>query len=196
MGTAPEDLEPCGHAGLKLKEEIPDGPFFCSYAPPSPLAYHDYDIKPDLSALTLQPPAKPAPHKKPKSPNTKTSYVPILPKLEAGSDGGGESFVSNAASSDDFLLGKLDESANCIIIICNEDESLEIGEAVTEVVTSEETVCDESLLSVAEDHRMLSPRSSVSDCGYESLESPAPMEDIDVDTWNESVSQLFPSLVL
>lgn len=194
MGTAPEDLEPSGHSGLKLKEEILDDSFFCSYGSSSPLTYHDYDIKPDLSTLPPQPPAKPAPHKKPKSSNTKTSYVPILPKSEAGSNGS-ESIVSNS-SSEDYLYGKLDESADCIIIICNEDGDLEIGEAVTEVVTSEETVCDESLLSVPEDHRMLSPRSSVSDCGYESLESPAPMEDIDVDTWNESVSQLFPSLVL
>lgn len=187
MGTSPENLESSGCASLRLKSEMPEDPL--SVYKPSPLLYHDYDIKLDIpmpsheiQQLGISCKSK-----------GKTSYVPILPKRDESQP------LMSKLSSEDFVYGKLDESANCIIILCDGDENLEIGEAVTEVVTSEEEITSNSLfLNVPEntgaDHRILSP---YSDCGYESLESPSNnAEEIDVDSWNQSVSQLFPSLVI
>nr|XP_973680.3 PREDICTED: LOW QUALITY PROTEIN: uncharacterized protein LOC662495 [Tribolium castaneum] len=87
----------------------------------------------------------------------------------------------------DYVLGTYDESTNCITIIVDED---------METSTIEEGVSpgdDESLLRVETSLECTSPRSSSSsDCGYESLGSP---ESQNEDLWDDSVSELFPSLL-
>lgn len=150
--------------------------------------------------------------------NTKTKLKPIMPKT-AQNECNLETLYINtpdiSMDSSDVLYGTLDESTNCITIIVN-DENLHLSEAVTEVTTTEEDMEEEEIhsnqtsllttdtynmqtleLPVMNKDVVLSPAPSYSssDCGYESFDSPRSVDDIEVDAWDKSVSELFPMLL-
>lgn len=102
-------------------------------------------------------------------------------------------------NSSDILYGTYDDSNGVTIIVDNND--IPVSEAVTEIVSKDSQSCsddaiaavDNSLLSVPTILGNLSPRStSSSDNGYESVGSPQSLSDLDI--WDQSVSELFPSL--
>lgn len=103
-------------------------------------------------------------------------------------------------NNEEVLYGTYDENTNCITIIVN-DDSLGLGEAVTEVVTVPKSDVLGQYLTVPSVANPSSPgsntRSDASDCGYESLDSPHSVttSENEVDIWDESVSELFPSLI-
>ncbi|XP_044265648.1 LOW QUALITY PROTEIN: uncharacterized protein LOC123011972 [Tribolium madens] len=81
----------------------------------------------------------------------------------------------------DVVYGTYDESTNCITIIVD-DEGVGCGSPLTSTEDEEHLTVETSVGGV-------SPRSSSSsDCGYESLGSPESL-------WDDSVSELFPSLL-
>lgn len=104
----------------------------------------------------------------------------------------------------EIVYGTFNEDTNCVMIFVD-DNGVPISEAVTEIVTGESNesmALDENDITV--DNTMLtiptqvlgnvSPRSSSgSDYGYESLDSPNSLPEMDI--WDQSVSELFPSLI-
>jgi len=144
--------------------------------------------------------------------NTKTKLKRIMPKSTQSDCNLETLYINSLDSSSDVLYGTLDESTNCITIIVN-DESLNLGEAVTEITTSDDDEISESyhdqttelieesnnmqtllLPSKNKDEDGLSPAYS-SDCGYESHDSPHSVDDMEIDMWDKSVSELFPMLM-
>ncbi|XP_018562260.1 LOW QUALITY PROTEIN: uncharacterized protein LOC108904264 [Anoplophora glabripennis] len=108
--------------------------------------------------------------------------------------------AENDVSSSDILYGTYSEDSNSVTIIVD-GNGIPISEAVTEIVSkdnqdaSDDTVAavDNNFLSVPTILGNVSPRStSSSDNGYESLDSPQSLSDLDI--WDQSVSELFPSL--
>ncbi|PSN47122.1 hypothetical protein C0J52_14493 [Blattella germanica] len=97
------------------------------------------------------------------------------------------------------LLGSYDASTHTLTILVPSEDSVCLEEAVQEVATSAE-----SLSPVPSSPQMYEATDgsfkveTASDCGYESLDSPqseiSSSADLS-DLWNESFSQLFPTLV-
>lgn len=132
--------------------------------------------------------------------------------------------TNEALESSEYVYGTYDEANNCITIIVNEDD-IRLEEAITEVTTTSDLSSDCSITSESplesqeeilkgdsailnNDNNFLnvpmitsvsSPsnsfRSDSSDCGYESLSSPLSLEPNDLDIWDQSISELFPSLL-
>ncbi|KAK9886130.1 hypothetical protein WA026_014916 [Henosepilachna vigintioctopunctata] len=101
--------------------------------------------------------------------------------------------------SADVIYGTYDEATNCVTIVINEDGTC-VTEADEIVLTPENTlttnVQNDKFLCVSPSKEVnggASPIStSGSDCGYESLDSPLSLDD---EIWDQSVSELFPSLL-
>jgi len=223
VGSSSENLESGRCDSIKtengLEQEI--SPFL--------LLHHDYSAKQDTQApghklkqeithKSKKEIYKPSRKIKNTKLNTKTKLKRIMPKT-AQSDCNLETFYIDSSNvsidGSEVLYGTLDESTNCITIIVN-DDSLHLGEAVTEITTTDEeeedeiseTCPDQTIVlngetnnvetlqlpckSISEDG--LSPAYS-SDYGYESFDSPHSVDEIEIDVWDKSVSELFPMLL-
>lgn len=117
----------------------------------------------------------------------------------------------------DMLYGTYDEVTQTVTIILPDEDGVCVEEAVQEVVTSEEsemTDCEAPVSPYASSLTASSPRSpmsnyefsnylikkdsSLSDCGYESLDSPqseVSCTDGVSNLWNDYFSDIFPALV-
>lgn len=108
--------------------------------------------------------------------------------------------IESEVSNSDVICGSYSNDSNGVTIVVD-DNGIPI-EATTEVSTRANqahddeavTVVDNSFFSVSTTFLgSVSPRStSSSDNGYESLDSPQSLSDLDL--WDQSVSELFPSL--
>lgn len=213
MGSSPENLESGRCDSIKseknvLEQEI--SPFL--------LLHHDYSAKQDTRAQ-MHTTAKKQQHAQKQKVvesqnrlrnkvqntklNTKTKLKPIMPKIEQNNNCNLETLYVDASDisvdGSEVVYGTLDESTNCITIIVN-DDSLNLSEAVTEVITTDEedesNVMQRLEVPSSGDEDGLSPAySSSSDYGYESLDSPHSVDDIEMDMWDKSVSELFPMLL-
>lgn len=158
------------------------------------LLHHNYAAKP------------PASTKKPKETTTRrrNKYKAIRPKTNLlSTDNSALNSPVIIPDANEVIYGNIDDNINVVTVFV---DSIPISEAVTEVVTTEsgsneinlsspaDVSIDNSTLSVPS-HTIgnASPMScSSSDYGYESLDSPnGSIEDI----WDQSVSELFPSLM-
>lgn len=151
------------------------------------LLHHDYAAKPQEEK----------PVRKPTRVNAKSKLKKIRPKVT-------KEATTLVPNNEEVLYGTYDEKTNCLTIIVN-DDNLRLGEAVTEVATVPESEVLGQYLTVpgVTNLNPSSPgsniRSDSSDCGYESLDSPHSVmtesTEKEVDIWDESVSELFPSLI-
>lgn len=197
VGPPPENLEPglCERLSPKpdqLEEDI------SQYL----LLHHDYAAKAPSEAPT---PRKTS-HTRNRTQKIRSKLKKIRPKVA--------SQVSTVVplqdtSNQEVLYGMYDDKTQCITIIVNDDNS-PLNEVITEVhPTSDISVVDPTsevmdvseFLTIPSSECVKSPvspsiRSDASDCGYESLDSPnSYAREVDVDIWDESVSELFPSLI-
>lgn len=182
------------------------------------LLHHDYAAKPNTEVTSpLHKMRRPMPfsrsmHKREK--NTKSKLKQIRPKLSTIREIPSNIAVprskirevsvieDNEDVSEEVVYGTYDEATNSITIIVN-DHDLNLSEAVTEVITIPEHSERQYLTVGTEDFARdaSSPvssgsvRSDLSDCGYESYDSPHSSTETDVDIWDESMSELFPSLI-
>ncbi|KAJ8930725.1 hypothetical protein NQ314_016454 [Rhamnusium bicolor] len=161
------------------------------------LLHHNYAAKPPKCT------------KKSKSPLTKSKLKAIKPKKNTNIlntsklaiDNDTPVILTENSVVNGKIYGSYDENMNCVTIIIDEN-GIPIDEAVTEVVTTEgsETIAaedhvpDNTMLTVpSQIWGNASPMStSSSDHGYESLDSPNSL--LEMDIWDQSVSELFPSL--
>lgn len=102
--------------------------------------------------------------------------------------------AGNGGSNGDILVGAYSDDPNRVTIGVD-DNGIPITEAITEVsMENNQSHVDNSFLSVPTTFPgNVSPRStSSSDNGYESVDSPQSLSDLDL--WDQSVSELFPTL--
>lgn len=178
VGTSPEQLESSVCERLKPQDD-PLERDISQFL----LLHHDYAAKPQDEPTKRT--------KKPNRINTKSKLKKIRPKIEP------KTTIPSPNNSEEVIYGTYDEKNNCITIIVS-DDSLKLDEAVTEVASAPEEVGQ--YLSIPGNASPSSPgtniRSDSSDCGYESLDSPHSFTaEKDVDMWDESMSELFPSLI-
>lgn len=144
------------------------------------LLHHDYAAKPQEEK----------PPRKTTKVNTKSKLKKIRPKVTKET-----TLVPN---NEEVIYGTYDENTNCITIIVN-DDNLRLDEVVTEVASVPDSDVSGQHLTVPSVTNPSSPgsniRSDSSDCGYESLDSPHSVMTEEIDIWDESVSELFPSLI-
>lgn len=167
------------------------------------LLHHDYfakrEIKPHRKNKRRNSQLYSSSKSKDKS-STKTKFKEILPKLEK-SDGQTvdplvfgiqPEIVIDSGEESDLVYGTYDDNTNCIVIVSN--DNLRLGEAVTEITTSESNVSSPSvdhLQAPASDYSRDDLSSPTPSSGYESIGSPSS----EMDIWDECVSELFPSLI-
>ena len=184
VGSSSEIVEPSGRELLKENDAVKSD--ISEYL----LLHHNY--------------AKPLPKIKSQSKRSHIStkkLKTILPKvntkdklaLDISTDSG-----LTTQSNNEIMYGTFDENIHTITLLVNED-SVPVNEVV--LTNNIESIVDfnniplvvdnnSSTLSVPlSDKGNLSPRS---DLGYESLDSP--VSNSEMDTWDQSVSELFPSL--
>lgn len=185
VGTSSEGLEPSGCESVTNT----DNPIYRDF-----LLHHNYCAKPKTKSKL-----------KSKHLSVKTKkYKKIVPKTQKLEDLirplNLEEEINPAANSE-LIYGTVDDS-NCVTIIINENTTSDMltHENVNDL-TNKSNVCNSineldtsGLLVPNVDKNGLSPRSvSGSDYGYESLDSPVSLDNDDI--WDQSVSELFPSLL-
>ncbi|CAH1154294.1 unnamed protein product [Phaedon cochleariae] len=198
VGQTPAKLEPHGHALLNKEEEEGESSEtdFSEYL----LLHHNYAAKP---------PASPKKHKKTKK------FKPIRPKTNISDTKN----IVTIYVNDNTACVETTPDVNCRL---SEPQNVKICEATSSVTccspkpqnamicesTSSVTCCSPAPqnamicedtspinchLTVPQNVICLSPMScSSSDHGYESIGSPSSIEE---DIWDESISELFPSLI-
>lgn len=157
------------------------------------LLHHNYAAKP------------PSITKKSKETRIRNKYKAIRPKTNLlSTDKVTVASPVIITDTSEIIYGNIDENTNVVTVLV---DSIPVDEVVTEIVTTD-SGSDESWLSPADVNidnnntlNVPSPTtfgnsspisSSSSDYGYESLDSPCgSIEDI----WDQSVSELFPSLL-
>lgn len=209
VGQAPELLEPRGRDSInkdKLETEI--SKFL--------RLHHDYSAKP---LDTVKAPKKTVKTNRnstffsniPNKSHTKTKLKTLRPKMKKEvpkSIAPKPVIHSSEIVADEVVYGTYDEANNCITIIVNNDE-LNLDNSVAEVITisdDDEIVSTEQLAPVKVepiDNNYLSVPSITSpsynlgsdgsDYGYESASPRSSINDMDL--WDQSISELFPSLV-
>jgi len=175
VGPAPKQLESSGSIGIVKTEEAADLSEFL-------LLHHDYVSK-------TGPTQKPRTAKR----TAGRKYKRIKPKVEESSLEVKTEPADTASS--EMLYGTYDETTNCITIFVDDDDddNVQLEEATMEIATTQQNVSnDHNYLKVPQADEA-GFKSSSSDCGYESLGSPNSL--CDVDLWDQSVSELFPSLL-
>ncbi|KAG5886540.1 hypothetical protein JTB14_002037 [Gonioctena quinquepunctata] len=186
VGQTPTQLEPSGCDMLTSKKSLESD--ISKYL----LLHHNYAAKPPEST------------KKSKTHSTRNRFKAIRPKskiLEVSNsiaETKNENLTVVAEGSvlvgenEEIFYGTLDEDTNIVTIYVDSDNVP--TETVAEIVAMEtdETSNENTLTIPQQSTECPSPLScSGSDKGYESLDSPSSIQD---DVWDQSFSELFPSL--
>lgn len=194
VGQTSEQLEPNGRAGIKEQPEVAASPYL--------LLHHDYFAKPKKTCkISAQENAPTKYSSKRKSTNacsksqkvstTKTKLKKIKPKTN--------NVASENMNNPDVVYGTYDEKNNCITIIVD-DTYLNLSEASTDVVTTtdlneDEVGIENNCLFIPSPQLSSASTEEISDSGYESHDSPRSFNENELDMWDQSLSELFPSLL-
>lgn len=182
VGAPPKGLESDGSDVLKTPED-PLVKDISEYL----LLHHNYSAKPseeNKNKTTNRTSQK----------NQRSKRRKVLPKLNSTTVQ--NELVSSTTNSlekqPEVLYGTYDEKTNCITIIVDDDESLSNFSNTGDVILDDSNCLTVPKSDVSAGNA--SPLScSGSDYGYESIGSPGSLGGNDI--WDDSVSELFPSLM-
>ncbi|XP_018336858.2 uncharacterized protein LOC108745220 isoform X1 [Agrilus planipennis] len=211
VGSTSENVESSGCESVvvsdkKLEDEI--APFL--------LLHHNYSAKPDTEPLKKIQNQKLKESysrrlyqrkKDKKEIDKKSKFKVIQPKIVSDS----QKSLDSKLKEPEEVYGSLEGNSDSIMIVM---ENKKLNEAVSELVSSDTEISSNedlnsvsdafeltnrmSLLEVPDNNKskyVHSPSSNLSDYGYESSASPQSFEENDFSSWDNSVSELFPTLM-
>lgn len=171
MGQTPTQLESGGHEGLEVRGSEQSAP---------PQDAENVDIS-EYLLLHHNYAAKPPSVSKANTTSTKRKYKAIKPKRD---------ILETAAASVGIISpAVVDQNANVITLLVDDSSVTTIAPESLTVETEYNRLCVPTTQAIGS----TSPMSSISDRGYESLDSPVSISEEDI--WDASVSELFPSLM-